>query len=87
MLEILEHLPYLFSNFVPVTWSRYIIHFYCLVVEAGFFTKLVLLSACKSNEMGSQVGNCFSSITMLPNMNNTLYDLSVHTFLPRFIFI
>ena len=39
-----------------VTGSRYnIIHFYCLVVEAGFYSDVVVF-ACRSSDLGSIPG-------------------------------
>ena len=32
-----------------VTGYRYIIHFYCRVVEAGFYSDVLIVSACRSS--------------------------------------
>ena len=36
-----------------VTWSRYIIHFYCTAIEASFYSSIIAVSGCKSQLHGS----------------------------------
>ena len=60
-------------------------HFYCLAVEAGFYSDVV---ECLPVDPATWVripagaGKYFRSTTMAPNVNNPPYDRSVHKYLP-----
>ena len=70
------------SEFViSVTGYRYMIHFYCLAVEAGFYSDMV---ECLPVDPATRLGQVkyFCSTTMVPTVNNPSYDRSVHKYLP-----